>query len=68
MARMKCIGAQNVDLTDLTAPTQGLEMPCRRTTGQAEYRTFVSAVQPDTVLAESLQLSLFEPALDCAIR
>lgn len=61
MKRMKCIGAQSVAETELTAPRPGVEMPCRRDSGDDQHRTFVAAHPSDDEAAlAARQLSLFD--------
>ena len=59
MKRMRCIGAQSVDVTELTAPLMGVEMLCRRDSDHAEHRTFVSTTPMDMHAISSMQLPLF---------
>ena len=61
MKRMTCIGAQAVPVTELTMPRPGVEMQCRRDSGDGEHRTFITAHPLDDEAALSaLQQSLFE--------
>lgn len=61
MKRMKCIGAQSVDATELTAPPPPVQMLCRRNTGDNENRSFVSAsYQTDAPASSALQMPLFD--------
>jgi hypothetical protein len=68
MKRMKCIGAQSVALTELTTPRPGVEMECRRDSGDGQHHTFVTAHPLDDEAALSaLQLSLFEEPVTDAL-
>ncbi len=67
MKRMTCIGAQSVAVSESTALRPGVEMPCRRDSGDGQQRTFVVAAHPfeDAQALSVLQLPLFEePAAD----
>jgi hypothetical protein len=57
---MKCIGAQSVDATALTAPQLVVQTQCRRSGGAVEHRTFVSNTTTNFALTPSSQLPLFE--------
>lgn len=59
MRRMKCIGAQFVDMTALTAPPAVEQTQCRRNSGIAEHRTFVTTTI-DLHAPSSLQMPLFQ--------
>ena len=61
MKRMKCIGAQCVDETELTAPPTTVPMACRRNHGDRENRSFVSAsYYTDEPAMSALQMPLFD--------
>lgn len=61
MKRMKCIGAQAVAVSELSMPRPGVEMQCRRDSGDGQQRTFITAHPMDDEAALSaLQLTLFE--------
>lgn len=66
MKRMTCIGAQSVSVSELTVPRPGIEMQCRRDSGDGQHRTFITAHPMDDEAAHSaLQGSLFEePVID----
>lgn len=64
MKRMKCIGAQSIDVTEKTAPLPVIEMPCRRDDGTTHHRTFFKAVPVEEMPEMStVQLPLFEETL-----
>lgn len=61
MKRMTCIGAQSVSVTELVVPRPGIEMLCRRDSGDGQHRTFITAHPMDDEAAFSaLQGALFE--------
>lgn len=64
MKRMKCIGAQSVDETELTAPLPAVQLLCRRNTGGDENRSFVSASYATYApVMSALQMPLFDEPL-----
>jgi hypothetical protein len=60
MKRMICIGAQSIDVAEMTVALPGVEMLCRRDSGPAQLRTFFGAHPIDQSATAQVQLSLFE--------
>ena len=65
MKRMICIGAQAIDVAEMTMPLPGFEMPCRRNSGPTQRRTFIGAEPLDQSATAQVQRSLFEEPVAC---
>jgi hypothetical protein len=65
MKRMICIGAQCIDVAEMTVQLAGVEILCRRDNDPNQLRLFIGGRPIDQSATDQVQLSLFEERVEC---